>query len=285
MRCSTCDSDIPAGQSLCPRCGTAAGAPAVWPTARTYSVWGLGIAVAIVVALAVLAAIGLRLWPLAGHAMARLALDRNDPELLNVAAGLEAVLAIAFLVPVLATTVLLIIWMWRARKNLDAFPNAEQGMGAGWAIGGWFIPLANLVIPYRVMANIARASLRRARTPALVWVWWLSWIAGGIGSRIFDQTDTQAYLDLPDELSSRADYERYVDYYANAVGPNLALAALLVVAGAALTALVLRISRAQEGRIARREPATPLMPGDRVYYTPPPVPDPSPRSDYGPTRS
>jgi len=62
------------------------------------------------------------------------------PDLLNGAALLDTALSILFGVTLLASAVLLTTWLYRARKNLEAFPGAEVTMGAGWAVGGWFVP-------------------------------------------------------------------------------------------------------------------------------------------------
>jgi hypothetical protein len=130
---------------------------------RTYSVRIIGIASCVAVGLTALFQLAVGLSPLFGQVLAERALRADDPDLLNQAAVAELIVTLP-LVPVgLAAIVLVITWFYRARKNLDAFPGAGPTMSAGWAIGGWFVPLANLVIPGRVMANIARDSLWRAR--------------------------------------------------------------------------------------------------------------------------
>ena len=84
----------------------------------------------------------------------------------------------------LAITVLFMIWMWRAAKNVGLFGRARQKFGPGFAIGGWFIPLANLVIPGMQMHDIWKGSGRplrpgeRAKGSALVWVWWMVFLFG-----------------------------------------------------------------------------------------------------------
>src|SRR5262245_14862724 len=45
------------------------------------------------------------------------------------------------------TAVVFIVWLYRARRNLAIWGILGLGWGPGWAIGGWFIPLANLLIP------------------------------------------------------------------------------------------------------------------------------------------
>jgi hypothetical protein len=64
---------------------------------------------------------------------------------------------------VVALTVLVVIpcfivWCFRAAKNQEALARRPERLGAGWAVGGWFIPLANLVIPVLVLQDLWRGS-------------------------------------------------------------------------------------------------------------------------------
>jgi Domain of unknown function (DUF4328) len=274
MRCAVCHTEIPAGAGACPGCGTNVDALPVHPEARTYRMRAVGIAVVVLVWLAVLAEAVVALFPLVGRAMAARARDTDDVDLLNLATTFNALAVVPYLVAFVAAAVVVIIWMFRARKNLDAIPGAHRGMGAGWAIGGWFIPFANLVIPYRVMANVARESLGHSRTPALVGVWWAAWLVSVIGDRIVSRIDTNAFEALPTELAGPDDYQRYVDYYEDAIVPNVVLLLATVVAAAALSALVVRITRAQDARIARGGPSGPLFPGASVPVQPEPLSQP-----------
>lgn len=239
---------------------------------RTYSVRGVGIAASVAVAVTILLDAVLSVWPIAGRALAERAKSNEDPDLLNQAAIAEAVLAIPLLVAYIAAAVLVIVWFYRARKNVDAFPEAQPGMRAGWAIGGWFIPFANLVIPYRVMADTARGSLARSRTPALVGIWWAAFLVYSLVGQAVARLDAARYNALPADLTGPGDYQRYVDYYRGALVPNLLTLLAGIVAAAVLVVLVRRISAVQAGRIAAGGPAAPVMPGMTVAS--PVEPDP-----------
>jgi len=86
----------------------------------------------------------------------------------------------------IALIVVFIIWLWRVAKNaLEALDREDPKLGPGWAIGGWFIPLANLVLPIIVIQGLWRASAsgtrpgttwRSAKGSALVVFWWLTFI-------------------------------------------------------------------------------------------------------------
>src|SRR6185312_1496461 len=99
---------------------------------------------------------------------------------LTAVAGMVALFGLVSL----AITVLWIIWMWRAASNAQLFSRARQRFSPGWAIGGWFIPFANLVIPGLQMADIWRGSSTPEapgaprRSTALVWWWWIVFLAG-----------------------------------------------------------------------------------------------------------
>jgi hypothetical protein len=69
----------------------------------------------------------------------------------------------------LIATVLLIVagtsfisWLHRARTNLDGPGGREMTWTPGWSVGGWLLPLGNLVIPQLVVSEVDRVSERRA---------------------------------------------------------------------------------------------------------------------------
>jgi hypothetical protein len=92
----------------------------------------------------------------------------------------------------LVTAVVFITWMWRAAKNNQALGRERPRFGPGWAIGGWFIPIANLVIPVLIVqdlwrgsnASVARGDMRWKigdRSALVGWWWGLA-----IGSRVLN---------------------------------------------------------------------------------------------------
>ncbi|MEU6956891.1 DUF4328 domain-containing protein [Streptomyces sp. NPDC045714] len=91
----------------------------------------------------------------------------------------------------LATGVLFIIWFHRTRRNAEVFESGVQRMGPGWAVGGWFVPVANLWFPYRVASGIWEASVTlhpdggwRAVPKTVLNLWWGGWIVSVLLSRI-----------------------------------------------------------------------------------------------------
>lgn len=80
-----------------------------------------------------------------------------------------------------------ICWLYRARTNVDAWQARGLRWSSGWAIGGWFIPLGNLVIPKQVVDEVRGASAAPglgapvgAGSTPLIWAWWLCYLLGDI---------------------------------------------------------------------------------------------------------
>lgn len=85
----------------------------------------------------------------------------------------------------LATAIVVLTWLYRANANVRAL-GADDMMGSpGLGVGWFFIPLANLFMPYMTVRDIWKASAKprdwqAERAPAAILIWWLLWIAGGI---------------------------------------------------------------------------------------------------------
>ncbi|MEV0092017.1 DUF4328 domain-containing protein [Streptomyces sp. NPDC050738] len=101
--------------------------------------------------------------------------DRAD--MLLGAVGLVQVLALA------ATAVVFIIWFHRVRVNAGIFAQDSQSKGAGWAIGGWFIPFGALWIPRQIASDVWNASTQAAPdgswrkvSQVPVTAWWSAWV-------------------------------------------------------------------------------------------------------------
>ena len=62
-----------------------------------------------------------------------------------------------------ALVVVLIVWQWRHAKNAEVL-GVRGGLGSpGWAIGGWFIPVANFALPGMQMFRSSKGSDIEAR--------------------------------------------------------------------------------------------------------------------------
>lgn len=136
-----------------------------------------------------------------------------------------------------------LVWTYRATSNAHAL--GAQGMQAtpGWAVGYWFIPIANLFKPYQAFCEVHRASEARdphdwssRPVPGVFPAWWFCWIVGGILSRIESRAATRGW-DL-----------------AEAAIPLSVSSSLLGVASAFLAIMVIRsIDAAQQDKVEGTE--------------------------------
>lgn len=87
----------------------------------------------------------------------------------------------------LATAVVFVIWFHRVRCNGEVFRPDGFTQSAGWAIGGWFVPIANLLFPYRTARETWDASAQNAPdgsyrpvSGTVVVAWWLALVASWV---------------------------------------------------------------------------------------------------------
>ena len=110
----------------------------------------------------------------------------NDLRQLGVALGQ--------LVLFIVTAVVFCVWVHQAQVNARALGATGMKVTPGWAVGSFFVPLVNLVMPFFAMVDLWKASEpgpeavepgSRAALSAspLLGAWWLTWLlGGGIGS-------------------------------------------------------------------------------------------------------
>jgi Domain of unknown function (DUF4328) len=108
----------------------------------------------------------------------------------------------------IATLVFWCIWQHHAQHNALLLTSGGLGFTPGWAVGWWFIPIANLWKPWQAVRELWKASHggdawhRIATWPVLGW-WWAVWIAslihvyvGGISLGTMPMTDPAAPSDV-----------------------------------------------------------------------------------------
>jgi hypothetical protein len=84
--------------------------------------------------------------------------------------------------------ILFCCWQYRVATNCRALGAQGMKIAPGWNVGWWFIPFANLVMPFRAMLENYKASdpvpgvtnWQQAATPALFVLWWATWIIGNL---------------------------------------------------------------------------------------------------------
>lgn len=265
MLCQTCGTELRPRARRCSRCLR----PAPESHIPGHALRGIGTAAMVAVGVATVAALVFALWPVVGVPLARKAARTEDAALLDTTALAEGLLGTLALMTTIGAAVLLIIWLYRARQNLDKLGTAEGAMGPGWAIGGWFIPFANLVIPFRVTAAVARGSLPRSgRLEALLWGWWLTYLGATSLEQVMSAIDTAAYDELPYPVENASHFADYVAYHEDQLLRFLPSGLLYVAAGVLLIILIKQVTRGQEERLSAA-PESPIMPGMAVS---PPTP-------------
>jgi hypothetical protein len=104
--------------------------------------------------------------------------------------------------------ILLMIWMNSAHKTTQQFWSGPRSWSSGWTVGGWFIPLANLIIPKLVLTEIEKLALaprtagavgadwRSRRSSAIGWLWWIGLVVGlvvnNVGTSLGNEVDSSA---------------------------------------------------------------------------------------------
>ena len=76
-----------------------------------------------------------------------------------------ATLAGLYVLVSVAVLVLLIVLLFRATKQAAAAGATELPHRPGWAIAGWFVPVANLFVPFRMMWAIGKINRSDASIP------------------------------------------------------------------------------------------------------------------------
>lgn len=137
---------------------------------------------AVALGILTLLGMGLEAWELTQlNALERGTLTPADAEPLVMAAG---VWGLAYLVALICFLVFFMMWLYRAVKNVR-ITTGDSRSGPGMSVGWWFIPFANLVMPYLVLKDLAERV--RWGNASAVGLFWLLWIGSGIATRITDR--------------------------------------------------------------------------------------------------
>lgn len=218
IECPECGHEVPSAATACPNCGHPILQPSA-PAPEQVSSAGSGTLVAALSGPRVLS-FGLS-GTVAGFWWATAALyaltavffvvtwgrwnefvdgDGSLTDLINLEDGSFRIGAIAISATWISG-ILFIIWFFQAYKSAESRVAFDRTWGAGWTIGAWFIPFANLVIPKLVMNEVDRMSnpgageapieRRWKAMPRLVIsdIWWitllLAWFVWWVGQVVY----------------------------------------------------------------------------------------------------
>lgn len=100
----------------------------------------------------------------------------------------QAVGIVTFII-VIGTFVLFGVWIHRTDSNVHALGATGLRFTPGWAVGWYFVPVANLWKPYQAMSEIWRASKNPAgwqseSAGGLLRWWWFWWLVSTFGDNI-----------------------------------------------------------------------------------------------------
>jgi hypothetical protein len=116
-----------------------------------------------------------------------------------------------YLLLFVAIAVVFIIWQWRHAKNAHVL-GVRSGLGPGWAIGGWCIPVAGFILPAMQIYHSTRGSAvaAKSRHATLLVFWALTFALGNLlvvyaAGVATDGTSWSAEALRADALSDRLD--------------------------------------------------------------------------------
>ena len=176
----------------------------------------------------------------------------------------------------IATGVLWIIWQFRFGKNAQAL-RGNYGLAPGWAIGGWFIPFGNFVLPQLQLFQAAKASdpdlpagqpAAAGSVPSIVIGWWVAYDVAGLLFSVGSFT-------RPNDNTLDFDIDKFIR-----ADRLSAVAALVYVAAAVLGILTVRALSERQTRAMASASAYP--PGYQQPYTQAPGQPYQPPAQYPP---
>ncbi len=99
--------------------------------------------------------------------------------------GAMALAAIVELALYVGCAIVFLLWLYRASGNARALGARDMMVSPGWAAGWYFVPLANLGMPYVTMRDLWKASAKPRdwqveSAPVTIALWWGCWIVANL---------------------------------------------------------------------------------------------------------
>ncbi|TWT98108.1 hypothetical protein Pla108_22650 [Botrimarina colliarenosi] len=103
-------------------------------------------------------------------------------DLLEKLEGVESFGLIAGIASFIFTATVYSKWKYRSYRNLEALGVSDLRYTPAWAVGSYFVPILNLVRPFRAMNDIWNGTLNQPlpRNAPLVSWWWAAWLLGNV---------------------------------------------------------------------------------------------------------
>ena len=148
------------------------------------------------------------------------------------------------------TVVIWLVWQHRVTENLWALGTPIRTT-PGWAVGWWFVPIADLWMPAVVMARVYRTSVRDHDRPGRLGVvigWWIAYMGPGLVVVAF--LAKNVFRELPAIRRAAHAGASTIDLtplFQIPLALRVAIVVSALVAGALAVTIVDRIDRAHEG--------------------------------------
>jgi hypothetical protein len=93
--------------------------------------------------------------------------------------------------------VLFLKWIYRTSRNAHALSAQPLKISPPWAVGWFFVPIANLFKPLEAVRETWQATLRpdapnEVKPPPIVWNWWKFWVVSNLFAIIGVRASMQA---------------------------------------------------------------------------------------------
>ncbi|WP_169732900.1 DUF4328 domain-containing protein [Haloechinothrix halophila] len=204
----------------------------------------LGWAAAVLIVLYVLADLALAVlaWSTEDVIAEYLAGDAASVAPFNVAMTLTSVAGTLSFATFIASAVVFVIWLWRARVNAELLCRAQHTRSRGWVWGGWICPVVLLWFPFQIVRDVWKAShpdvapdgynMHLMPFTKVLGLWWAVWL-----------------FDLAvDQYIVRRDIGEQFDPL---IGANVLSFVLSAIAGGLLIRLIMQISSWQETKMSQ----------------------------------
>jgi Domain of unknown function (DUF4328) len=101
----------------------------------------------------------------------------------------------------ITTVVLFLMWLHRSLSNVQAFGYNQRDHSPAWAVGSFFIPFVNLVVPFKATREAWEKSVPPddnffsvPSPPATFAAWWTFWLACCIAGNIAFRVERSAAI-------------------------------------------------------------------------------------------
>lgn len=185
---------------------------------------------------------------------------KSDPTGVNIDQAnrldaLTSIFASAGWLCYLATAVVFMVWAYRGHAS-----DSVQGRHPSWwHAGAWFIPVANLLMPFLAMSDSYRGARRRRGQPEgtiapLVIAWWVALLA----SRAFDLAAASAGNRL---TAMTGEEETYLDLLVEVSHIMIAAGVVNALGAIPVIALVIILTRTLTAPLEQKESLSPAAEG------------------------